>query len=155
MASSERTTLVDAATLGRLFNATRLYERVMDGEAQEEVRSDYHLSRRQARRAGQRYCTHSRAVIYRDRRGGALAVVHQYLHRDRLAGSGRPDPKWLRHEGAGLCPRREMNRADQTVRRTETVFGTVGRGFESVLGHRIRPRSLGFARQRCSPLPSG
>lgn len=99
MAPSERTTIVDAETLRRLFNAARLYERVMDGELQEEVRRDHHLSRRQARRAGQRYCTHSQTVIYRDRRGAALAVVHQYLHRDRLAGSGRPDPKWLRHEG--------------------------------------------------------
>jgi len=79
-----------------MFNDARLYERVMDGELREELQDERHLTRRQAHRAAQRYCTFSQAVAYYDRRGRKLAVVHQYLRNNRLGGSGRPDPKWLR-----------------------------------------------------------
>ena len=90
------TFLVDAATLRQLFNDARLYERVMDGELREALQYDHHLTRRQASRVAQRYCTFSQAVAYYNHHGRKPAVVHQYLRNSRIGGSGRPDPKWLR-----------------------------------------------------------
>lgn len=87
-----------------MFNEARLYERVMDGELSEEVQDERHLSRRQASRVNQRHCTSSQVVAYYDRDGHKLAVVHQYMRRNRIGGSGRPDPKWLRIGNQAYAP---------------------------------------------------
>lgn len=79
-----------------MFNDAHLYDRVMDGDLREEIQDERHLSRRQASRVSQRYCTSSQVVAYYDRDGRKLAIAHQYLRNNRIGASGRPDPKWLR-----------------------------------------------------------
>ena len=44
--------------------------------------------------------TLSQVIEYYDAAGQMQVMVHQYLRPDGSIGaSGRPDPKWLRHEG--------------------------------------------------------
>ena len=48
-------------------------------------------------------CTLSQIVKYLDASGRPVAVVHQYLLANgTLGASGRPDPKWLLHDGTIL-----------------------------------------------------
>ena len=98
--------LVDSALLRQKFNDGRFYERVMDGDLREDLLAERHLTRRQAGRAGQRYCTFSQSVAYYDVAGRKLAIVHQYFRNNQLGGSGRPYPKWLRlgNETFALLP---------------------------------------------------
>ena len=58
--------------------------------------------------ANEPVCTRTQIVTYYDRDGTQIAIVHQYLRRDGAIGaSGRPDPKWLLHEGEVLRPELE------------------------------------------------
>lgn len=49
---------------------------------------------------GEPPCTHSQKVSYYDQQGAKIATVHQYLRcTGEVGASGRPDPKYLLHEG--------------------------------------------------------
>lgn len=55
--------------------------------------------------AGHPNGTLSQIVYYTDRAGNRVAVVHQHLLSDgTIGGSGRPDPKYLRHDGVIYTP---------------------------------------------------
>ena len=46
------------------------------------------------------YCTRSQLVSYHEPGGKKVAIVHQYLQPDgTLGASGKPDPKFLLHNG--------------------------------------------------------
>lgn len=67
-----------------------------------QLKADKHPS---APAASEPFCTRSQAVGYFDAEGRQIAVVHQYLRQDgSLGASGRPDPKWLLHNGEVLLP---------------------------------------------------
>ena len=93
---------VPASYLRRLFNDRRLAEAARSGEITTELRRTRHPA---VPSAGEPICTRSQLVTYYDSNVTRIAIVHQYLRRDgSLGASGRPDPKWLLHEGEALTP---------------------------------------------------
>ena len=77
-------------------------EAVEAGRLTIQLKTDKHPS---APGADEPFCTRSQAVGYFDADGRQVAVVHQYLRQDgSLGASGRPDPKWLLHDGEVLMP---------------------------------------------------
>ncbi len=88
---------VPAIELRRLFNALHLTEAVETGTFTIQVKKDRHPS---PPKAQEPVCTRSQAVSYLDAEGNQVAVAHRYLRQDGSIGaSGRPDPKWILHEG--------------------------------------------------------
>lgn len=80
-----------------LFNAGRYWERAQAGEFRASLKREGHPAPEES---GQPHCTRSQEVVYFDLEDLEVARVHQYLRPDgTLGGSGRPDPKRLRHEG--------------------------------------------------------
>jgi hypothetical protein len=54
--------------------------------------------------------TRSQVVEYFDRHGTRIAVVHQYVRPDgSLGASGKPDPKYLLHEGTLYVAERKQS----------------------------------------------
>jgi hypothetical protein len=51
--------------------------------------------------SGERYCTRSQRLLYRDGNGNKIAQAHQYLREDGTIGgtAHQPDPKLILHEG--------------------------------------------------------
>jgi hypothetical protein len=90
-----RSRVVDQEEIRKLFNEGRYYERMQAGEFRAQIIRQV-LVRRGDRRIRNAF---SQTVQYWDRFGNLVAVVHQYRKRDgSLGASGRPDPKFLRHE---------------------------------------------------------
>ena len=83
---------VDAQTLRQRFNALDYYGAVGRGELEAYVVRESLASAKMGFAAG----TKSQTVFYM--RGQVkVALVHQFIRPDgTLAGSGLPDPKWLR-----------------------------------------------------------
>jgi hypothetical protein len=89
--------LVTARELRAMFNDDRYWQRAKAGELREVIVRDGHPS---APKANEPFCTRSQTIIYRDRAGQRVVVVHQYLRQDgTLGASGAPDPKKLWRDG--------------------------------------------------------
>jgi hypothetical protein len=83
--------------LRNLFNQANYWGQVQSGELSATVEKSKHPA---PPAANQPFCTSSQIVYYWDGSGQRVAVVHQYLKADgTIGGSGRPDPKYLLHEG--------------------------------------------------------
>jgi hypothetical protein len=89
---------VPAQHLRRLFNEGRYWERARDGEFRMIVKRDQTPT---PPPYGHPEGTRSQIVSYLHATGDKIAVVHQYVLPDGTIGgsSGRPDPKYLLHEG--------------------------------------------------------
>jgi hypothetical protein len=94
--ANSRLRRVSAQQLQRIFNTQRYHERAESGEFTQIVQV-----RRPAPPALREVPgTESQIVHYIDRGGNTVAIVHQYERPDgTLAASGRPDPKFLFHNG--------------------------------------------------------
>ncbi|HUG94250.1 MAG TPA: hypothetical protein VML55_25700 [Planctomycetaceae bacterium] len=81
-----------------LFNREQFWEKVQKGELVAVLRSNRHPSKP---RAPVPHCTRSQILTYHDpATNKKLAMVHQYLQPDgTLGASGRPDPKFVVHNG--------------------------------------------------------
>lgn len=87
--------------LRRLFNALELDKLVATGELTISVSRGYPAPTL----AGQDPGTVSQIVRDVSRDGRVIAVAFRYLQPDgRLGASGKPDPKWIAHEGEELIP---------------------------------------------------
>jgi len=87
---------VSPIELRKIFNDNNYWDRLRAGEFHKKKLDDDHAKPRPRIPR----CTRSQILAYIDENGNWIAVVHQFLKRDgTLGGGGRPDPKWLFHEG--------------------------------------------------------
>lgn len=71
---------------------------IENGELTVKTVRDSHLREPEAR--GEEHCTRSQLLRFLDRNGQWIVEGHQYLRQDgTIGGSGKLDPKRLRHEG--------------------------------------------------------
>ena len=99
---------VSECIIRQAFNAGEFWERAKLGVfARATGAYNNHYSEEDARERSWPYCTRSQIVRYFDRDGHLIAVVHQIRRPDgSLAGSGKPDPKYLRLESEILRVKR-------------------------------------------------
>jgi hypothetical protein len=89
--------LVPAQHIRRLFNEGNYKKRLDSGELQAVLRGNRHPA---SPRAKMPVCTRSQTVVYLTRSGKVVAIVHQYLlPNGEIGASGKPDPKYLVHNG--------------------------------------------------------
>lgn len=87
---------VSPSDLRAIFNQ-HYHDRIARGELTPMVKKSGHPA---PERSGQPFCTRSQVIEYFDVNGAKVVLVHQYLRPDgSLGASGKPDPKWLVHEG--------------------------------------------------------
>ena len=92
---------IPSPDLRTLFNEKYIPE-IQNGNLQVTIVKDNHPS---PLRSNQPYCTRSQLLEFRDKAGNVIVKAHQYLQKDgRIGGSGRPDPKYLLHDGVILIP---------------------------------------------------
>jgi hypothetical protein len=88
---------VDENTIRAIFNQNDYWGRVKKGELTEKIQRQHHPS---PPLSFVPFCTWSQMVSYHDKKGKKVAVVHQYLKPDgHLGASGKPDPKFVFHQG--------------------------------------------------------
>jgi hypothetical protein len=111
---------VSAAQMRQMFNDGGYEERLHRGELTERVHpgGDAPANPKLGFPPG----TRSQIVSYVDPSGTVVAIVHQYRRRDwTLAGSGKPDPKYLLENGQRYAvdsrsPRRRRRGSRRTPR---------------------------------------
>jgi hypothetical protein len=86
----------------RIFNDNCYTYRLQAGELKRNKEKSDHVK---SRKAPVPVCSLSQIVAYFDNDGNCIVRVHQYRLRDgSLGGSGKPDPKWLLHNGEVYIP---------------------------------------------------
>lgn len=89
--------LVAPQHIRKLFNEGKYADRAAQGEFTVVPKKSKHPT---APRAKMPVCTRSETLVYLDNKRRAVAIIHQYrLPNGKLGASGRPDPKFLVHEG--------------------------------------------------------
>jgi hypothetical protein len=93
---------VPAQVIRDLFNNEGYAQAIAEGRYSEQVRRESHL---QIPRSGEPYCSWSQLVSYRDAAGVQVVVAHRFKRPGGAIGaSGRPDPKFLLHDGVIYKP---------------------------------------------------
>lgn len=91
-----------AEVIRDLFEKAGYAQAIAEGRYSAQVRRQSHV---QIPRSGEPYCSWSQLVSYRDTAGIQVVLVHQFRRPGGTIGaSGRPDPKFLLHEGVIYRP---------------------------------------------------
>lgn len=89
---------VDVGKIRALFNNSQYFEKIKKGLLQKKVIQTTPL--KNPHEKGEPPGTCSEIILYRERKTGFFAIVHQYTRPDGSIGaSGKPDPKRLKIAG--------------------------------------------------------